>query len=54
MEAQAYAERYRQVMSIEQTKNSLIEVIIQLPFILSLHIDNIFLNPGAFATSSRA
>jgi hypothetical protein len=28
MEAQAYAERYRQVMSIEQIKNSLIEVII--------------------------
>ncbi|GIJ89274.1 hypothetical protein Asppvi_008205 [Aspergillus pseudoviridinutans] len=29
MEAQAYAERYRQVMSIEQTKNSLIEELLQ-------------------------
>ncbi|KAH2316200.1 hypothetical protein KXW18_004356 [Aspergillus fumigatus] len=29
MEAQAYAERYRQVRSIEQTKNSLIEELLQ-------------------------
>ncbi|PKX99440.1 CCCH zinc finger protein [Aspergillus novofumigatus IBT 16806] len=29
MEAPAYAERYRQVMSIEQTKNSLIEELLQ-------------------------
>ncbi|GFF33219.1 hypothetical protein IFM46972_03817 [Aspergillus udagawae] len=29
MEAQAYAERYRQVMSIEQTKNSLIEELLR-------------------------
>ncbi|EAW19178.1 CCCH zinc finger protein [Aspergillus fischeri NRRL 181] len=29
MEAQAYAERYRQVMTIEQTKNSLIEELLQ-------------------------